>query len=65
MGKMKALELKKGDVLVIGGEELVITELELSDMGKQGTKKVRVVAKKKNGENVTLIRPIDYPLEVK
>jgi len=60
-----AKEIKKGDKLVIGGEELDIEEVEMSDIGKQGTKKVRIVAKKKSGESVSIIRPEDYPVEVK
>ncbi len=65
MVKKKAVEVKKGDTLVIGGEEIEVTEVEVSDIGKQGTKKVRLVAKKKNGENVVIIRPEEYPLETK
>lgn len=63
--KRKAIEVKKGDTIIVGGEELVVEEIEVSDIGKQGTKKVRFVAKKKNGEKVVLIRPEDYPFEVK
>lgn len=63
MSKKKSIDVKKGDILIIGGEELSVSEVEVSDIGKQGTKKVRIVAKKKNGENVTMIRPADYPLE--
>ena len=64
MGKKKAAEIKKGDLLIVGGEEVSVSEVEVSDIGKQGTKKVRIVAKKKSGENVTMIRPADYPLEL-
>lgn len=62
--KKKAREVKKGEHVLIGGEPLEITEIELSDLGKQGTKKVRIVAKKKSGESVVIIRPDDYPLDV-
>ena len=65
MVKKKAVEVKKGEHIAIGGEELEITEVEVSDIGKQGTKKVRIVAKKKSGESITIIRPEDYPLETK
>ena len=62
--KKKAVEIKKGDNLTVAGEELVVEEVEISDIGKQGTKKVRLVAKKKNGEKIVIIRPEDYPLDV-
>jgi len=62
--KKKAREVKKGEHVLIGGEPLEITEIELSDLGKQGTKKVRIVARKKTGENIIIIRPEEYPLEV-
>lgn len=64
MAKKKAVDVKKGDIIRIGGEELAVEEIEVSDIGKQGTKKVRVVAKKKNGEKTILIRPEDYPLDI-
>lgn len=64
MVKKKAVEVKKGDKIVIGGEELEVEEIEVSDIGKQGTKKVRIVAKKKSGEKAVIIRPEDYPVEV-
>lgn len=63
--KKKAIEIKKKDVLIIAGEELEVEEVESSDVSKQGTKKVRIVAKKKNGEKVVVIRPADYPVETK
>ncbi len=63
--KKKALDVKKGDIIVIGGEELEVDEIETSDIGKQGTKKIRIVAKKKNGERVVIIRPADYPFMTK
>ena len=65
MVKKKAVEVKKGEHIAIGGEEFEITEVEVSDIGKQGTKKVRIVAKKESGESITIIRPEDYPLETK
>lgn len=57
----KAKELKKGDKIKIAGEPCLIEEIELSDIGKQGTKKVRIVAKKESGEKLVIIRPADYP----
>ena len=65
MVKKKAKEIKPGDILKIGGEELVVEEMEISDIGKQGTKKVRIVGKKNTGEKVVFIRPDEYPLDLK
>jgi len=56
-----AKDIKKGDKLNIVGELLTIESVEISDIGKQGTKKVRIEAKKSNGEKIVLIRPADYP----
>lgn len=61
--KKKAIEVKKGDMIKIGGEEVLVEEIEISDIGKQGSKKVRIVVKKKNGEKTVIIRPEDYPLD--
>ena len=63
--KKKAEELKKGDKFVIGHESLVVDSIELSDVGKQGVKKCRIVALKSNREKIVLIRPSNYPFEVK
>jgi len=62
MGKKKAGELKKGDKIKIAGKEVVVSEIEVSDMGKQGTKKVRIVADA-DSEKVVVIRPVDYPVD--
>ena len=59
--KKTAKELKKGDKISIGGEVLEVEINEISDLGKQGTKKCRIEAKKQNGEKVVIIRPADYP----
>ncbi len=64
MVKKKAVEIKKGDAIKIGGEEVIVEEMEISDIGKQGSKKVRIVAKKKNNDKVVIIRPEEYPLDV-
>ncbi len=59
--KKKAKELVKGDIVLIGGEELKIENIEISDIGKQGTRKCRIEAIKKDRQKVVLIRPADYP----
>ncbi len=63
--KKKAKELKKGDRIVIAGGEWVVEEIEMSDIGKQGTQKCRIVAVDDKKEKVVVIRPVDYPFEVK
>ena len=62
--KKKAEELKKGDKFTIGPEVLSIESIELSDVGKQGVKKCRIVALKADGEKVVIVRPSNYPFEV-
>lgn len=62
--KKQAKDVKKGDVLKIAGEIVAVESIEVSDLGKQGTKKCRIVAKKPNGDSTVIIRPTDYPLEV-
>ena len=63
MVKILAKDVKQGTILVLGGERVTVQEVEHSDIAKQGTKKTRLVAKKANGETVTIIRPAEYPLE--
>lgn len=63
--KKKAEELKKGDNFVIGSEIFSVSSIELSDVGKQGIKKCRIVALKTNGEKVIIVRPSNYPFEIK
>jgi translation elongation factor P/translation initiation factor 5A len=62
--KKTAKEIKKRDKIKLAGKVLVVEEIEISDIGKQGTKKCRIVAKSETGEKIVLIRPEDYPLEV-
>lgn len=62
--KKKAEEVKKGDVVVMAGEKLKVIASELSDIGKQGTKKCRLELEKTNGEKMAIVRPADYPIEV-
>ena len=63
--KKKASEVKKGDAIQLGGEEFIVEETEESEVAKQGTKKVRIVAKKKDDTKITIIRPSDYPVDIK
>jgi translation elongation factor P/translation initiation factor 5A len=64
MANKKAKELKVGDEITIAGEKVIISAVEVSDIGKQGTKKVRIEAKKANGDKIVVIRPEDYPFVV-
>jgi len=63
--KKKAQDLKNEDKIFIGGQILKVKEIEISDIGKQGTKKCRILALKEDGEKVVIIRPADYPFDVK
>ncbi|MEK6842384.1 MAG: hypothetical protein AABX84_01090 [Nanoarchaeota archaeon] len=61
--KKQAKDLKKGDKISIAGKSFIITEFEISDIGKQGKRKVRIVASEGKDEKIVLIRPEDYPFE--
>ena len=63
--KKLANQLKKGDKIILANQEYSIEELEISDIGKHGMRKVRIVALSSNKEKMTLIRPEDYPFESK
>ena len=60
--KKKASELKQGDKVVIAGKKCVIKGIELSEIGKHGSKKCRIEAESESGEKVVIIRPEDYPV---
>ncbi|MBI2448949.1 hypothetical protein HYV49_01495 [Candidatus Pacearchaeota archaeon] len=62
--KKLARDLKKGDRINLAGEVCVIENIEISDIGKHGKRKVRIEARKQNKELVVIIRPEDYPFEV-
>lgn len=61
--KKQAKELIKGDKINIAGQVCLIEETEISDMGKQGKRKVRIVAISNTGEKVIIIRPEDYAFD--
>ena len=63
MVKKLAKMLRKGEKIKIAGQECVIEELETSDIGKQGTRKVRIVVKTSKGEQIVIVRPEDYPID--
>jgi translation elongation factor P/translation initiation factor 5A len=59
----KAEDLKKGEEIFIGGDYVKVESIELSDVGKQGVKKCRIIVSKKDGEKMTIIRPSNYPFK--
>lgn len=63
--KINASDLKPGDSIALAGERLNVTSVEISDIGKQGVKKCRIEAVKSSGEKIVLIRPANYPMELK
>jgi translation elongation factor P/translation initiation factor 5A len=63
MAKKTAKELKKGENIKLAGQECLIEEIEISDIGKQGTRKVRIAARTSSGERIVIVRPEDYPID--
>ncbi len=61
--KKPAKELKKGEKIKIAGKAYAVREIELSDIGKHGKRKCRIVAESENKEKIVIIRPEDYPIE--
>ncbi len=59
--KKQAKDLKRGDEINIAGQVKIVEEIEISDIGKHGKRKVRIVASSSKGEKIVLIRPEDYP----
>ena len=53
----------KGDKISIAGKECLVEELELSDIGKHGKRKARIVALTPENEKLVIIRPEDYPFD--
>lgn len=62
--KKQAKDLKIGDEISIFGKSGKIEKVDVSDIGKQGKRKVRLEVKV-GEEKTVLIRPEDYPFEVK
>ncbi|MBS3099187.1 hypothetical protein J4462_03165 [Candidatus Pacearchaeota archaeon] len=59
--KKQAKDIKKGDKIKIAGKDFIVEELEISDIGKQGKRKVRIEAS--GAEKIVIVRPEDYPFE--
>jgi translation elongation factor P/translation initiation factor 5A len=60
--RKKASELQKGDQIKILDKIWMVTTLETSDIGKQGSKKCRIELSSA-GEKMAIIRPAEYPFE--
>lgn len=61
--KKLAKEIKRGDMIKVANQAYFVEETEISDIGKQGKRKVRIVALTERKEKIVLIRPEDYPFE--
>jgi translation elongation factor P/translation initiation factor 5A len=61
--RKQAKDLKKGDKIKMAELSCTIEETELSDIGKQGKKKCRLVLTTEKGEKLVIVRPEDYPFE--
>jgi translation elongation factor P/translation initiation factor 5A len=60
--KKLAKDLVVGDSIKVAGKVLQVKEVEVSEMGKQGKAKVRMVVSD-GVEKTVMIRPDDYPFE--
>ncbi len=58
--KKQAKELSKGDKIKIADQSCLIEDIEISDIGKHGKRKVRIQATTSSGEKIVIIRPEDY-----
>lgn len=61
--KKQAKDIKQGDKLNIFGKLGIIEKVEISDIGKQGKRKVRIELNV-DGNKSVMIRPEDYPLDI-
>jgi len=63
--KKQAKDLKKDNQVLVADQPCIVESLELSDIGKQGKRKARIVVITPKGEKMILVRPEDYPFDVK
>ena len=61
--KKQAKDLKKHEKIILAEKPFVIIEIEISDIGKHGKRKVRMVLESNSGEKLIIIRPEDYIFE--
>ncbi len=64
MQRKKASELKKGDKAMIDGQLCEIISVELSALGKHGTKKCRIIAAAPSQETKVVVKPADVLIEI-
>jgi len=62
--KKHAKDLKQNDKVLVADQQCVVESLELSDIGKQGKRKARIVVTTPKGEKMVLVRPEDYPFDL-
>ena len=63
--KKQAKDIKKEEKIIIAGKIFIVQNVEVSDIGKQGRRKVRFELKTTEGEKTIIIRPDDYLFEIK
>lgn len=61
--KILAKDLKQGQKIVIADQTFTVQEIEISEIGKHGKRKVRVEAITEEGQKIVVIRPEDYPFD--
>jgi translation elongation factor P/translation initiation factor 5A len=61
--KKQAKDLKKGEKIILANQSCEIISFELSDIGKQGKRKVRIEVSTPKNEKIVIIRPEDYLFE--
>jgi translation elongation factor P/translation initiation factor 5A len=62
--KKKARELKKGEMILLADQKCLVDEIEISEIGKQGKSKVRIVVITEKKEKLIIIRPDDYLFDI-
>lgn len=61
--RKQAKDIKQGDKIVIADQQCSVKDVEISDIGKHGKRKVRIELSTSKGEKIVIIRPEDYPFE--
>jgi translation elongation factor P/translation initiation factor 5A len=61
--KKLAKDLKKGEKIILAGQTCIVQDIEISEIGKQGKRKVRIEALTEKGEKIVIIRPEDFPFD--
>ncbi len=61
--KKQAKDIKQGDKIIIADQTCLAKEVEISDIGKHGKRKVRIELLTTKGEKIVIIRPEDYPFD--